>query len=136
VIIEIDPGAGAPPYEQICTQVVAAIRGGALPVGARLPTVRQLAGDLGLAVNTVAKAYKQLESEGHVATRGRNGTVVLPRADAAGQRVDVPAGERDAAPAEAARGDEANAAAIVLARSAQRLGLSLPEAMGLLRQAW
>ena len=71
-----------------------------------------------------------------MATRGRNGTVVLPRADAAGQRVDVPAGERDAAPAEAARGDEANAAAIVLARSAQRLGLSLPEAMGLLRQAW
>ena len=60
MIIEIDPGAGAPPYEQICTQVVAAIRGGALPVGARLPTVRQLAGDLGLAVNTVAKAYKQL----------------------------------------------------------------------------
>lgn len=117
MILTLDPESATPPYEQIVEQVADAIDRGELAVGARLPTVRQLAGDLGLAVNTVAKAYKQLESEGHVATRGRNGTIVLER----------PGG---------ARADEARAAAVLLARSAQRDGLDLAEAIGLLRRAW
>ena len=49
--------------------------------GTRLPTVRRLAGDLGLAVNTVARAYRELERDGLVVTRGRNGTVVAASPD-------------------------------------------------------
>ena len=48
--------------------------------GTRLPTVRELAGQLGLAVNTVARAYRELETAGVVETRGRFGTFVA-RAD-------------------------------------------------------
>jgi DNA-binding transcriptional regulator YhcF (GntR family) len=53
-----------------------------LAVGTRLPTVRRLAADLGLAVNTVARSYRELEEAGLVETRGRNGTFV----SAAGER--------------------------------------------------
>ncbi len=122
--IEMDPDSPVAPYEQIRDQVVAGVAAGVIPVGARLPTVRQLAGDLGLAVNTVAKAYRHLEAEGHVATRGRNGTMVLaPRAGTAAPSVDP-------------RIAETSAAAAVLARAAQRTGLDLDETIGLLRQAW
>ncbi|MDX6240433.1 MAG: hypothetical protein QOG10_5253, partial [Kribbellaceae bacterium] len=61
MIISVDPGAAKPPYEQVKGQVEQLIRRGELAQGTRLPTVRQLAGDLGLAVNTVARAYKELE---------------------------------------------------------------------------
>ena len=53
-----------------------AIRQGELLPAEQLPTVRKLAGDLGLAVNTVAKAYRELEQAGLVEARGRHGTVV------------------------------------------------------------
>src|SRR5262245_66393042 len=49
---------------------------GALAPGARLPTIRQLAADLGLAVNTVARAYRELETAHLVTTRVRHGTTV------------------------------------------------------------
>ena len=88
MILGIDPSSPTPAYEQIRNQVVAAIADGSLRPGTRLPTVRQLAGDLGLAANTVARAFRELETEGHVATRGRNGTVVLaPRHEAVGDEV-------------------------------------------------
>lgn len=54
-----------------------------LPVGYRLPTVRGLAESLGLAANTVAKAYRALESDGVIETRGRNGTFVASAGSAA-----------------------------------------------------
>jgi DNA-binding transcriptional regulator YhcF (GntR family) len=76
VIIAVDPQLAVPPYEQVRTQLVAAIESGQLPAEQRLPTVRQLAADLGLAVNTVARAYRELETAGRVQTRGRNGTFV------------------------------------------------------------
>jgi hypothetical protein len=63
VILSIDPGASTPAYEQIRDQVVAAAAAGTLRPDPRLPTVRQLAGDLGLAANTVARAYRVLEAE-------------------------------------------------------------------------
>ncbi|MBW3086653.1 hypothetical protein KEM60_02882 [Austwickia sp. TVS 96-490-7B] len=126
MIIALDPASTVAPYAQIRDQVVDGITAGTLAVGAKLPTVRQLAGDLGLAVNTVAKAYKQLEAEGHVATRGRLGTVVLAR------RHD-PTAAADPRPAP---GEETHAAAILLARAAQRHGLDLDQAIGLLRQIW
>jgi GntR family transcriptional regulator len=65
-----------PLFEQVRTQMIEAVREGALPAGTRLPTVRDLAGQLGLAVNTVARAYRELEAAGVVETRGRFGTFV------------------------------------------------------------
>lgn len=72
----IDPGGADAPYEQLRAQIAGRARSGALPVGHRLPTVRALAEELGLAANTVAKAYRALEGDGVVETRGRNGTFV------------------------------------------------------------
>jgi DNA-binding transcriptional regulator YhcF (GntR family) len=67
------------PYEQVRVQIADAIESGELAVETRLPTVRQLAGDLDLAVNTVARAYRELEMAGLVETRGRHGSFVAPR---------------------------------------------------------
>lgn len=75
-MISYDPRSPVPAYEQVRGQLARQIHAGELVPGARLPTVRRLAGDLGLAVNTVARAYRELEQAGLVATRGRNGTVV------------------------------------------------------------
>ena len=79
--IALDPSSPVPPFEQIRAQVAELARSGAAPVGTRLPTVRALAEELGLAVNTVAKAYRELESAGVVQTRGRHGTVVAASGD-------------------------------------------------------
>jgi DNA-binding transcriptional regulator YhcF (GntR family) len=75
-LLAIDPASSTPPYEQVRSQLAAAIEDGSLGPAVRLPTVRQLAGDLGLAVNTVARAYRELELAGLVETRGRHGTFV------------------------------------------------------------
>ncbi len=76
MILEIDPGSAVPPYEQLRQQLTALVLGGALAPGTRLPAIRQLANDLGLAGGTVARAYRELESDGVVTTHGRHGTVV------------------------------------------------------------
>ena len=76
VIISVDPSSPVPPYEQVRAAIVAAVDGGGLEPGARLPTVRELAGNLALAPNTVARAYRELEAGGVVETRGRRGTFV------------------------------------------------------------
>ena len=78
MIIVVDPGAEVPPYEQLRQQISTMIAAGALPVGHRLPSVRQLAADLGLANGTVARTYRELELAGLVTTNGRRGTVVRP----------------------------------------------------------
>ncbi|MEU4043584.1 GntR family transcriptional regulator [Streptomyces antibioticus] len=111
--IHIDEGVA--PYEQVRAQIAEQARSGALPVGYRLPTVRGLAESLGLAANTVAKAYRALETDGVIETRGRNGTFVA----AVG-----PAAQREAA--EAAR---------TYAERAVRLGLSEEEAAAAVRDA-
>jgi DNA-binding transcriptional regulator YhcF (GntR family) len=72
----LDPDSSVPPFEQVRAHLAAAIAGGTLEQDIRLPTVRQLAADLGLAVNTVARAYRQLELAGLIETRGRHGTFV------------------------------------------------------------
>lgn len=74
--IVIDSTSPEAPYEQLRAQIAERARSGALPAGYRLPTVRGLAGELGLAANTVAKAYRVLETDGVVETRGRGGTVI------------------------------------------------------------
>jgi DNA-binding transcriptional regulator YhcF (GntR family) len=79
VIVAVDTSSAVPPYEQIRAQVVELVETGALQTGARLPTIRQLAGDLGLAPGTVARAYRELESAGVVVSRVRHGTTVARR---------------------------------------------------------
>ncbi|MFE5540138.1 GntR family transcriptional regulator [Streptomyces sp. NPDC056492] len=107
--IRIDGAAGAAaPYEQLRTQIAQAARSGELPVGYKLPTVRGLAEELGLAANTVAKAYRALEGDGVIETRGRNGTFVAAAGDGAAR--------------------EAASAAQAYAERAKRLGLSFDEA--------
>jgi DNA-binding transcriptional regulator YhcF (GntR family) len=83
--VQVDPKANKPLFDQLRTQIIDGSRDGRLPPGARLPTVRELAAKLGLAVNTVARAYRELESAGIVETRGRFGTFVarVDPADAA-----------------------------------------------------
>jgi DNA-binding transcriptional regulator YhcF (GntR family) len=76
VSLSFDPDSAVPPFEQVRAQLASAIESGGLEQSVRLPTVRELAADLGLAVNTVAKAYRQLERAGLVETRGRHGTFV------------------------------------------------------------
>jgi DNA-binding transcriptional regulator YhcF (GntR family) len=75
-VIQLDAQSSVPPYEQVKSQFARQIADRRLAVGTRLPTVRQLAADLGLAVNTVARAYRELEEAGLVQTRGRAGTFV------------------------------------------------------------
>jgi DNA-binding transcriptional regulator YhcF (GntR family) len=65
-----------PPYEQLRRQLVDLIEGGQLAEGERLPPLRQLAGDLGLAVGTVARTYRELEGAGLVRSRRGAGTKV------------------------------------------------------------
>ena len=74
--LQVDTGSGTPLFDQMRIQVIDAVRDGRLAPGTRMPTVRQLAADLGLAVNTVARTYRELESAGIVETRGRQGTFV------------------------------------------------------------
>jgi len=80
--VEVDARADRPLFDQLRTQIIDGIRTGRLDPGTRLPTVRELAGELGLAVNTVARAYRELEAAGILETRGRLGTFVA-RADPA-----------------------------------------------------
>lgn len=80
-LITIDSGTGQPPFEQVRSQLARRISDRELPVGTRLPTVRALATELGLAANTVARAYRELEEAGMVETRGRAGTFVSALGD-------------------------------------------------------
>ncbi|MGZ4688969.1 MAG: GntR family transcriptional regulator [Acidimicrobiia bacterium] len=77
LLLTIEPGSPVPPFEQVRSQLATAIASGAIPAEERLPPIRRLATELGLAVNTVARAYRELESAGLVETRGRNGTFVV-----------------------------------------------------------
>jgi DNA-binding transcriptional regulator YhcF (GntR family) len=72
----MDPSSGSPPFEQVRVQIAAAIQSGSLAPASRMPTVRKLAQELGVASNTVARSYKELELAGLIETRGRNGTFV------------------------------------------------------------
>lgn len=112
--LKVDARAGTPLFDQLRSQIIDGIRNGRLAPGTRLPTVRELAGQLGLAVNTVARAYRELEAAGLLETRGRFGTFVA-RADPA-----------DAAMAAAAR---------TYAEAARALGMGRAEAIRYLEAA-
>ncbi|GAC1404387.1 MAG: GntR family transcriptional regulator [Mycobacterium sp.] len=106
--VRVDQSAARPLFEQLRTQIIDGIRDGKLPPGTRLPTVRELAGQMSLAVNTVARAYRELESAGMLETRGRFGTFVA--------RID---------PADSAMATAAHA----YASAARALGIGKAEAM-------
>jgi len=89
MIVAVDTRSPVPPYEQIREQVAHLVDDGTLTAGDRLPTVRQLAKDLGLAVNTVARAYRELEHGGVVVSRGRHGTFVASAAVSTERRADA-----------------------------------------------
>jgi DNA-binding transcriptional regulator YhcF (GntR family) len=75
-MIVIDTASPVPPFEQLRTQFAKQIQDHTLAVGTRLPTIRHLAADLGLAVNTVGRAYRELEVAGLIETRRRAGSFV------------------------------------------------------------
>ena len=88
-----DAEGSAPPFEQLRARVLDLVTSGELPAGFRLPPVRALAEQLGLAANTVARAYKELEADGIVETHGRGGTLVSAQGDAARRAAQQAAAE-------------------------------------------
>ena len=78
--IEIDIDSPMPVYEQLAQQIIQGVLGGTLSAGDAMPSIRQLASDLDLNHNTVAKAYKQLESQHVLLTAGRRGTYIHEKA--------------------------------------------------------
>ena len=115
MIIPFDSGSAVPPYEQVRSGFATRINDRSLPVGAKLPTVRQLAADLGIAPNTVARAYRELEEAGLIETRGRAGSFV----SAAGEQTRR----------------RAQQAAAEYAKITRRLGLDSAEALSIVRAA-
>lgn len=75
-LLTVDTGNPTPPYEQLRRQLAELIQSAAIAPGSRLPPLRQLAADLGLAVGTVARAYRELESAGLISSRRGGGTRV------------------------------------------------------------
>lgn len=118
MIVEVDTASPVPPYEQIRSQLARMIEAGVLATGAQLPPIRQLAADLGLATNTVARAYRELEAEGLVVSRVRHGTTVAP------QRARLSPAQARQRLAEAAR---------AYAALARQLGVSRGEAESIVR---
>ena len=115
MMLLIDPRSATPPYEQLRVQVVAAVHSGELAPGDKLPTVRKLAEDLGLAANTVARAYRELERDEVIETRGRNGSFIAVSGTATQQQVQV--------------------AAVAFAGKARQLGVAPEEALAFARAA-
>jgi len=80
--ISIDIDDPLPQFEQLIEQIKAAVVAGVLKPGTPLPSIRQLANDLELNNKTVAKAYKLLERDEIIETKGYRGTYVHPKAKA------------------------------------------------------
>lgn len=117
--IQLDTSSPAPLSAQLRDRLAARIRSGRLLPGDRVPPVRRLASELGLAPNTVARAYRELEVAGLLVGRGRRGTFVADR---------LPERPRDAAGA-------LGLAAEAYARRARQLGASPEEALRAVRGA-
>jgi DNA-binding transcriptional regulator YhcF (GntR family) len=91
--LTLDPASAVPTFLQLRAQLIDLVRSGDLKPGTRIPTVRALAEELGIAPNTVAKAYRQLEEDGILQTRGRNGSFVSPQGGAAERKAQEAAAE-------------------------------------------
>jgi DNA-binding transcriptional regulator YhcF (GntR family) len=115
----LDAASGVPFYRQIIDQVLFGIASGRLKPGEQLPTARQLAVDLAINLNTVAKAYKEMEIRGIVETQQGSGTFIADRP------VSKPALERRKA---------VDRLVDDLVRRAAELGLSVDEIVVVLRE--
>ena len=129
-LLRLESGSAEAPFEQVRRQLAEAVGDGRLPAGAKLPPIRALAGELGLAANTVARAYRELEEAGLVLTRGRHGTVVSPDAGSPAGGAGGGQGGRAAAPT------AVRLAAADYARTARAAGVDEADAVGLVRDAY
>jgi GntR family transcriptional regulator len=77
--IKLMPDDQRPIYQQVVDQIKALIARGELPEGTALPSVRQVAADLGVNLNTIATAYRELQNEGLIHVRHGAGAVVTSR---------------------------------------------------------
>jgi len=118
VNVTVDTSSPIPPYEQLRAGIAGLIAVGALAPGAPLPSVRQLATDLGLAPGTVQRAYSELQAAGRIRSRSRRGAVV------AEDRPPAEVGERTR--------EQAVRAAGQFVERARRLGLGNDEIRGAL----
>jgi DNA-binding transcriptional regulator YhcF (GntR family) len=119
----IDTNSTTAPFEQVRTQIASAVAAGQLSAGTKLPTVRALAADLGLATNTVARAYRELEADAVIATHGRRGTFI---------RSEV----LDESTVHAGAAELARKAAADYVHTVRRLGLNSQEAARLVENTW
>ena len=76
MLIRIQHYSPVPIYEQLIAEILALIEKGELKDRDNLPPIRQLAGQLDVAVNTVARAYQELERKGYIVSNGRKGTFI------------------------------------------------------------
>jgi DNA-binding transcriptional regulator YhcF (GntR family) len=120
MILSVDASRALPVYEQVREQIRRMVAAGTLPPGVRLPTIRQLAADLGLAKGTIERAYELLEGDAVIERHGRNGTFVS--AVATLNRQEVTAG--------------LDTAAEQLVIAARQLGADEEAAVAALRKAW
>lgn len=119
LVLAVDTRSAIPPYEQIRLQLLDALKSGLLRAGERLPSIRQLAGDLGLATNTVGRAFKELETQGFIESRGPLGSFV-------GKTKTLSHKERR---------KQMDAAAESFALEARRLGIDSADALNAVRAA-
>lgn len=89
MIIRVDPADARPIYRQIADEIKALIARGALREGEPLPSVRQVAADLGVNLNTIATAYRELQEEGLITVRHGSGAVVTSRTTRDTTRADL-----------------------------------------------
>ncbi|MFI0979875.1 PLP-dependent aminotransferase family protein [Streptomyces sp. NPDC021093] len=125
----------------LARQIRAALADGRLPVGSRLPATRVLAGELGVSRGVVTEAYQRLIEDGHLAGRGRNGTVVVgaPAAATRATAVPRPAGRGNPSPPQALFAAEPGVDAFDAVRAARaRIDLSpgVPDLAAFPRAAW
>jgi DNA-binding transcriptional regulator YhcF (GntR family) len=87
----VDPASPVALNVQLHTQIQDAVKDGTLAAGSKLPTVRALATELGVAPYTIARVYRQLEDLGVLETHGRNGTIVSTFGDDSQQQAQLAA---------------------------------------------
>lgn len=114
-MISLDSDSPVPAFEQIRSQIAGQILGGDLPVGQRLPSIRQLAGDLRIAPGTVARAYAELEFSGMIVSNRATGSRVAAR-----QQTDL----------------QVKKTAEQFVIIAKQVGINKEDALGIIRSAW
>lgn len=120
MILSVDPSRALPVYEQVREQIRRMVAAGTLQPGTRLPTIRQLAADLGLAKGTIERAYELLEGDAVIERHGRNGSYVSDVVHSTGREMTV--------------GLEAAAEALVIV--ARQLGADEEATLRAVRSVW